>query len=248
MLDSDDVPRIDDDAPLIDAGAPLSASDARHLRFPAGEGTLSALLLAPLDAHVLYVFAHGAGAGMEHAFMEEMAERLAERRVATFRFQFPYKEAGRGRPDRAPVLTAAVRAGVEAAALALPGVPLIAGGKSLGGRMSAYAQAEAALPGVRGLAFTGFPLHPPKRPGTQRAEPLARVGVPMLFLQGTRDDLAELELMRGVCEGLGDVARLHVVEGADHGFHVLKRSGRTDEEVLDELADAVAAFGEEVAG
>ena len=197
---------------------------------------------------MLYVFAHGAGAGMEHAFMTDMAERLAARRVATFRWQFPYMEAGRGRPDRTAILTAAVRAAVEAAALALPGLPLLAGGKSMGGRMSAYAQAEAPLPGVRGLAFTGFPLHPPKRPGTQRAEPLARVDVPMLFLQGTRDDLADLGLMRGVCEELGDVARLHVVDGADHGFHVLKRSGRTDAEVLDELADAVAAFGEEVAG
>ncbi|HUH12672.1 MAG TPA: alpha/beta family hydrolase [Longimicrobiales bacterium] len=225
-----------------------TAADARRLRFPAGDGALSALLLAPLDARVLYVFAHGAGAGMEHAFMAAMAERLAARRVATFRFQFPYLEAGRGRPDRTAILTAAVRAAVEAAALALPDVPLMAGGKSMGGRMSAYAQAEAPLPGVRGLAFTGFPLHPPRRPGTQRAEPLARVRVPMLFLQGTRDELASLPLMREVCQELGERARLHVVEGADHGFHVLKRSGRTDEEVLDELADGVAAFGGEVAG
>lgn len=222
--------------------------DPRPLSFHAGGDPLPGLLLEPADAWCLYVFAHGAGAGMRHAFMESVARRLAVRGVATFRWDFPYMAARRGRPDRAPVLLSAVRAAVAAAAEAAPDLPLLAGGKSMGGRMTSQAQAEAPLAGVRGIAFVGFPLHPPKRPGTERAEHLARVDVPMLFLQGTRDDLASMELVRPVVEGLGERATLHVVEGADHGFHVLKRSGRTDGEVLEELAEVLAGWGRRVVG
>lgn len=221
---------------------------SERLTFLLDNAALSALLVTPADPWALYVLGHGAGAGMEHPFMEGVAARLAERGIATFRYNFPYTEAKRGRPDRTVVLLSAVRAAVAAAAESLPGLPLLAGGKSMGGRMTSQAQAEAPLPGVRGLAFLGFPLHPPKRPATERAKHLARVDVPMLFLQGTRDDLAELELIRGVAAELGSRATLRVVDGADHGFHVLKRSGRTDEEVLDELADGVARWGREVLG
>jgi predicted alpha/beta-hydrolase family hydrolase len=212
---------------------------ARRLHFQAGEETLSALLLAPASPRVLFVYGHGAGAGMEHPFMEASAGALAERGVATFRYNFPYMEGRRGRPDRAPVLRRVVRAAVEAASAALPGVSLVAGGKSMGGRMTSEAQAEAPLPGVLGLIFVGFPLHRPDRPGVERAEHLARVDLPMLFLQGTRDEMADRDLMHGVIQGLGPAATLHPLEGADHGFHVLKRSGRTDAEVLAELADLI---------
>ena len=212
---------------------------ARRLTFAAGEETLSALLLTPPSPQAVYVYGHGAGAGMEHAFMDASAGALAERGVATFRYNFPYMEGRRGRPDRAPVLRRVVRAAVEAASAALPGVPLVAGGKSMGGRMTSEAQAEAPLPGVLGLIFVGFPLHRPDRPGIERAEHLARVSLPMLFLQGTRDQMADPVLMRGVVEDLGSTATLVPVEGADHGFHVLKRSGRTDAEVLAELADRI---------
>ncbi|HEX7090552.1 MAG TPA: alpha/beta family hydrolase [Longimicrobiales bacterium] len=206
-------------------------------------GRVSALLLRPPDAWSLYVLAHGAGASMRHAFMEAIAQRLAARGVATFRYQFPYMEAGSRRPDSPGVLQATVRAAVAAAAGAAPDLPLIAGGKSLGGRMTSGAAAEQPLAGVRGLAFLGFPLHPLKKPAIERAAHLDDVDLPMLFLQGTRDDLADLELMRRVCDRLGRRATLHVVDGADHSFHVLRRSGRTDAEVLDELADAVAEWG-----
>lgn len=213
---------------------------------PAGGDALSALLLAPAEPRALYVFGHGAGAGMEHAFMDAAARALAQQGVASFRYNFPYTESGRGRPDRAPVLLRTVRAAVDAAAAALPDVPLLAGGKSMGGRMTSQAHAEAPLAGVRGLVFVGFPLHAPKRPGTERAAHLASVDVPMLFLQGTRDDLAELELMRSITAGLGERATLHIVAGADHGFHVLKRSGRTDADVIDELAERVARWMGEI--
>jgi uncharacterized protein len=217
------------------------AAPSHRLSFtPEGGEALPALLLAAQAPRALYVFAHGAGAGMEHAFMERVARALADRRVATFRYEFPYMAQRRGRPDRKPVLLRTVRAAVEAAGAALPGVPLLAGGKSMGGRMTSEAQAEAPLAGVRGLVFTGFPLHAPKRPATERAAHLAQVELPMLFLQGTRDDLADLELIREVAGQLGARATLHVVEGANHGFHVLKRSGRADAEVIEELAAAVA--------
>jgi len=201
---------------------------------------VSALLQRPPDARLLYVLAHGAGAGMRHPFLASVARVLSGRGIATLRYQFPYVEAQARRPDPPGVLEATVRSAVAAAASAVPGLPLVAGGKSLGGRMTSNAQAKQPLPGVRGLVFLGFPLHPPKRPGDARAEHLNAVQVPMLFLQGTRDDLSELRLLEPVCHRLGDRATLHVVEGADHSFRVLKRSGRSDEEVVAELGDAVA--------
>jgi uncharacterized protein len=219
----------------------------QRLSFTTATGeSLPAILLAPEVPRALYAFAHGAGAGMEHAFMEAVARALATRGVATFRYEFPYMARRRGRPDRKPVLLQTVRAAVRAAAAALPDVPLIAGGKSMGGRMTSEARAEAPLPDVHGLVFIGFALHPAKRPATERAEHLAGVQLPMLFLQGTRDDLADLELIRHVVTGLGAGATLHVVEGADHGFHVLKRSGRTDAEVIDEIAARIAGWAGEV--
>jgi len=209
---------------------------------------VSALLQRPPEARLLYVLAHGAGAGMRHPFLASMASALAERGIATFRYQFPYVEAQTRRPDPPGVLEATVRSAVAAAASAAPGLPLVAGGKSLGGRMTSNAQAKQPLPGVRGLVFLGFPLHPPKRAGDARAEHLSAVQVPMLFLQGTRDDLAELQLLEPVCRRLGDRATLHVVEGADHSFRVLKRSGRNDADVLEELVDTVATWSGKLIG
>lgn len=205
-------------------------------------GRVSGLLTRPDDARVLYVLAHGAGAGMRHRFMEAIAAALAERGVASLRYQFPYTEAGARRPDPPAVLEATVRAAVAAAGDIAPGLPLIAGGKSMGGRMTSGAAARGPLPGVAGLVFLGFPLHRPKQPSEDRAAHLSQITLPMLFLQGTRDELADLGLITGVCARLGPLATLHVVEGADHGFDVLKRSGRTGEEVLDELADTVVAW------
>jgi predicted alpha/beta-hydrolase family hydrolase len=179
---------------------------------------------------------------MRHAFLEATAHGLAARDIGTLRYQLPYMEAGRSRPDPPAVAVAAVRGAVDAAGRGAPGLPLIAGGKSFGGRMTSTAQADAALPGVRGLVFFGFPLHPPGRPGTSRADHLARVTVPSLFLQGTRDEFADLELLRGVCEGLGPRATLLLVEDADHSFHVRKRSGRTDAAVFADLLDAMTAW------
>jgi hypothetical protein len=217
-----------------------------ELRFPVSDraGGVSALLLRPPDAHRLLVLGHGAGAGMRHAFMEAVAAALAARGIATFRYQFPYAERGDSRPDFQPVLLATVRAAVAAAASAAPGLPLLAGGKSMGGRMTSLAAAAAPLPDVTGLVFFGFPLHPAGDPGTARAEHLPRVTVPMLFLQGTRDKLADLGLLRPVVAGLGARATMRVVDGADHSFAVLKRSGRTHEDVLDELAETTAAWAE----
>lgn len=211
------------------------------LPLPAG-GSVSALLDTPSSPHACYVFAHGAGAGMQHAFMASLAHALNVRGIATLRFQFPFMEAGTRRPDPPAVAQAAVRAAVDEAARRLPGVPLLAGGKSFGGRMSSRAQAAQALPHVAGLVFVGFPLHPAGKPSTSRAEHLADVRLPMLFLQGTRDALAEMDLVRAVVPALGERATLHVVEDADHAFHVPARSGRTDAEVIEALADAIAAW------
>lgn len=205
-------------------------------------GRVSALLLRPASARTLLVLGHGAGAGMTHPFMAGIAEALADRGVATLRYQFPYLERGTRRPDPPALLQATVRAAVRLGGELAAGLPLLAGGKSLGGRMTSTAAARAPLDGVRGLVFFGFPLHPAKQPGTARAEHLARVSVPMLFLQGTRDELADPGLIRSVCSGLGPAATLHVVEGADHGFAVLKRSGRTGEEVMAELAGTVTQW------
>jgi predicted alpha/beta-hydrolase family hydrolase len=213
------------------------------LTIPLAAGAItSGLLEAPADAEACYVFAHGAGAGMHHTFMAAIASGLAERRIATLRFQFPYMEQGSKRPDSPKVAQAAVRAAVQKAAKRLPNVPLFAGGKSYGGRMTSQAQAAEPLANVRGIVFVGFPLHPAGKPSTERAEHLAGVQVPMLFLQGTRDTLADLELIRGVTGKLGRRATLHIVEGGDHSFHVLARSGRTDEQVREELLDAMAEW------
>ncbi|HVH68209.1 MAG TPA: alpha/beta family hydrolase [Gemmatimonadales bacterium] len=210
-------------------------------------GEVSGLLLRPPDARVLYVLAHGAGAGMRHPFLEAVAQRLAERGIATLRYQFPYMERRARRPDSPAVAAAAVRAAVLEAARVAPDVPLVAGGKSFGGRMTSTAQAEAPLPGVRGLVFLGFPLHPPGRPGDSRAEHLAQVQIPMLFLQGDRDDFADLKLLRPVIERLGKRATLHLVEGGDHSFKLSKRTGGTDPGVLDEIATTIAEWTDKLA-
>jgi uncharacterized protein len=209
-----------------------------------GKGEVSALLLRPAKARWLLVLAHGAGAGMSHPFMAKLAEELAGVGVATMRYQFPYMEERRRVPDAPAVLTATVRAAVRTATKAAPGLPLLAGGKSMGGRMTSQAAAESPLDGVRGLVFFGFPLHPPGRPGTKRADHLAKVTVPMLFLQGTRDTFAELKLLRPACAKLGSRATLHIIETADHSFHVLKNSGKTDDEVLRELAETTVSWAD----
>src|SRR6266446_8639623 len=222
-------------------------AEVEQLRFGVeGGGEVSALLCRPANARWLLVLAHGAGAGMSHAFMEKLAGELTGVGVATFRYQFPYMEERRRVPDAPTVLTATVVAAVRVAAEAAPGLPLLAGGKSMGGRMTSQAAAQHPLDGVRGLVFFGFPLHPPNRPGTKRADHLAKVTAPMLFLQGTRDTLADLKLLRPICAKLGTRATLHVIETADHSFHMLKRSGRSDPEVLRELAAKVASWAEEI--
>jgi uncharacterized protein len=203
---------------------------------------VSALWLQPPRPVATYVFAHGAGAGMSHSFMEALSQALLGEQVATLRYQFPYMERGSRRPDTPAVAQAAVRAAVGAARERLPGTPLFAGGKSFGGRMTSQAQAAGPLPGVRGLVFVGFPLHPAGKPGTERAAHLADVALPMLFLQGTRDELAELALLQGVVRKLGNKATLHLEDDADHAFHVQARSGRTDEQVVQSLAAALAAW------
>lgn len=205
-------------------------------------GPISALLVEPAHARACLVFAHGAGAGMAHPFMEQAATGLAQRRIATLRYQFPYMEKGSRRPDPPAIAHAAVRAAVMEAARRCPGVPLIAGGKSFGGRMTSQAQAKAPLEGVRGLAFFGFPLHPAGKPSIDRADHLGDVHLPMLFLQGSNDKLAEGDLLKGVVERLKPLATLHLVEAADHSFHVPARSGRNDREVMAEILDALAAW------
>jgi hypothetical protein len=207
-----------------------------------GDGKVSGLLLAPARPHAAYLLAHGAGAGMAHPFMEAAAQGLGERGIATLRYQFPYMERGSRRVDPPKVAQAAVRAAVAEAARRLPGVALYAGGKSFGGRMTSQAQAEAPLEGVRGLAFFGFPLHAAGKPADERGAHLADVKVPMLFLQGSRDDLASLELLRPLVKKLGARATLAVFEGADHSFHVPAKSGRTDAQVLSEALDALVAW------
>jgi uncharacterized protein len=202
-------------------------------------GDVSALLVRPSEAWLLFVLAHGAGAGMRHPFLEAFAQRGAEQGIATLRYQFPYMERHAQRPDPPLVAEATVRAAVEEASRVAPNLPLVAGGKSFGGRMTSSAQANAPLPGVAGLVFLGFPLHPPGRPGIARAVHLDQVAVPMLFLQGTRDDFADRELLGQVIERLGKHATLHLIEGGDHSFKVQKRSGRTEADVLGELVGAL---------
>jgi hypothetical protein len=214
--------------------------DALEIDVP-GSGRVAALWLRPGGATAAYVCAHGAGAGMTHPFLAAVAADLAARGVATLRYQFPYMQARKKRVDSPAVAQAAVRAAVAAAVARAEGLPIVAGGKSFGGRMTS--QAEAASPlGVRGLAFLGFPLHPPDKPGVDRAEHLAAVRVPMLFLQGTKDELAELSLLRRTVASLGDRATLSLFEHADHSFHVLKSSGTSDAAVRAALVDALAAW------
>jgi predicted alpha/beta-hydrolase family hydrolase len=203
-------------------------------------GAVSALLLRPDAARACFVFAHGAGAGMTHSFMA-FAAGLCRHSIASLRFQFPYMEKGSKRPDPPAIAQAAVRAAVAEARRHCPDLPLIAGGKSFGGRMTSQAQAAAPLEGVRGLAFLGFPLHPSGKRSSDRAAHLAKVHIPMLFLQGTRDSLAETDLIESVVKGLSS-ATLHLVDGADHSFHVLARSGRKDSEVLGEILDVFASW------
>ena len=203
---------------------------------------VSALLQVPSDARACYVLAHGAGAGMTHPFMQAVADGLAERGIATLRYQFPYMERGSRRPDAPPLAHATVRAAVAEAARRVPELPLIAGGKSFGGRMTSQAQASAALPGVRALAFLGFPLHPPKQPSVTRAAHLQRIDVPMLFLQGTRDELADLALLQAQIQKLAGRAELALFADADHSFHVPKRSGRNDADVLTGVSGTLATW------
>ena len=204
--------------------------------------SVSALLCAPDDAWAGYVFAHGAGAGMTHPFMAAFGRGLAERGVASLRYQFPYMEQGSRRPDAPALAHATVRAAVAEAADRLPGLPLFAGGKSFGGRMTSQAQALLPLPGIRGLVFVGFPLHPAGKPSVERAAHLFEVSAPMLFLQGTRDELASLELLQPLVQRLGDRAALALFDDADHAFHVRARSGSTDAQTLQTMLDATAGW------
>src|ERR1041385_3846188 len=201
---------------------------------------VSGLLQVPSEARACYVLAHGAGAGMAHPFMAAVANGLAERRIATLRYQFPYMEQGSRRPDTPKLAQATVRAAVAEASRQLPGLALFAGGKSFGGRMTSQAQAASPCPGVRGLVFLGFPLHPPGRPSSERAKHLFDVNVPMLFLQGTCDEFAELPLLEPLCQQLGTRATLKLFQDADHSFHVPARTGRKDSEVRADMLDALA--------
>jgi predicted alpha/beta-hydrolase family hydrolase len=203
---------------------------------------VSGLLQVPDEACVCYVLAHGAGAGMSHPFMATIADGLAERGIATLRYQFPYMEQGRRRPDAPKLAQATVRAVVAQASRLLPELALVAGGKSFGGRMTSQAQAESPLPGVRGLAFLGFPLHAPKQPSEERGKHLFEVKIPMLFVQGTRDSLADVHLIEKLTQNLGSVATLRLLSDADHSFHVPARSGRNDAEVRAEVLDALAEW------
>jgi predicted alpha/beta-hydrolase family hydrolase len=221
----------------------MNVVGAQPLRLNVGSGgEVSALLLRPPSARACYIFAHGAGAGMNHEFMETVATGLCDRGIATLRYQFPYMEKASKRPDAPAIAHAAVRAAVEEAARCCSGLPLIAGGKSFGGRMTSQAQAIAPLPGVHGLAFLGFPLHPAGKPSVVRAKHLSEVHIPMLFVQGTRDKLAEPQLLEPVVKRLGASASLHLVQEADHSFHVPARSGRNDRAAMSEILDTVSAW------
>ncbi len=219
----------------------------KQLRFevPSG-GEVSALLNLPAGARWILALAHGAGAGMRHPFLESLATQLANVGVATLRYQFPYMEARRRAPDRPAILTATVAAAARTASESAPGLPLLAGGKSMGGRMTSQAAAEGLLEGVKGLVFFGFPLHPPNQPCTKRADHLSQVIQPMLFLQGTRDAFADLKLLQPIITKLGSRAALHLFEDADHSFHVPKKSGKTDSEILARLAEVTASWSEKV--
>lgn len=222
----------------------MSVLKSKPLTFQATKttGNVSALLIKPRNASCLLLFAHGAGANMHHHFMEDMSQQLASLGIATLRYQFPYTERQSRRPDPKPILLATVRSAVAFVNEVSGELPVFAGGKSMGGRMTSLAAAEEPLPGVRGIVFFGFPLHPAGEPSAERAEHLSRVKVPMLFLQGTRDALTDLTLLKPICKKLSKRATLHIVDDADHSFHVPKRSGKTDSEVLTDLAQKVAVW------
>jgi uncharacterized protein len=226
----------------------MSQLPLRTLHFSAGDraGEVSALLARPQNAGALLILAHGAGAGMRHPFMEHISQKLETRGVATLRYQFPYMEKKTRRPDSEATLTASVRAAVAAAQEHAKGLPIFAGGKSMGGRMSSLAAAREPLEGVRGLIFFGFPLHAAGKPSQARGQHLAEVSVPMLFLQGSRDALADLKLLRPLCQSLGKRAELYVIEGGDHSFHVSKSVGRSDDEILDGVAEKIRSWTEQL--
>jgi predicted alpha/beta-hydrolase family hydrolase len=215
-----------------------------EINFTAGEkvGQVSGLLILPKNAEALFVLAHGAGAGMRHRFMEEVAQKLADHAVGTLRYQFPYMEAGVKRPDSEAVLTATVRAAVTTAKKQADGVSLLAGGKSMGGRMTSLAAAKAPLEDVRGLIYLGFPLHAAGKPSAERGHHLFDTALPMLFLQGSRDALADLKLLKPLCARLGKRVELFVIDGGDHSFHLLKSSGRSDGEALDEAVRTTVSW------
>jgi hypothetical protein len=214
--------------------------EAQRIAIPIGDESVSGLLLRPPESKALYLFAHGAGVGMAHPSMEANAKGLAKLGIATLRYQFPYMEKGSRRPDAPRIAHSAVRAAAAMAARIAGDLPLFAGGRSYGGRMTSQAQALAPIPGVRGLIFLGFPLHPAGAPSIERADHLDDVQVPMLFVSGDRDALAEMNLLRPMVTGLGDRASLHVVKDADHGLRVPAKSGRTSDDALKEGLDAVA--------
>jgi len=219
----------------------VSSSITKPIKITVSDAVrVSGLIQNPPHARACYVLAHGAGAGMNHPFMAAVAQELAKRQIATLRYQFPHMERRAKRPDPPPIAQATVRAAAAAALNLLPKLPLIAGGKSFGGRMTSQAQANASLAGVRGLAFLGFPLHPAGRPSQDRAKHLFDIQIPMLFLQGARDTLASLDELRPVCMRIGKLATLKVFAGADHSFHVPARSGRSDTQVLGEVMDALS--------
>jgi len=221
----------------------VTVSDTKPITIAVDDAIhVSGLLQAPQNARACYVLAHGAGAGMNHAFMTAVAAELAERGIATLRYQFPYMEKGSKRPDPPKLAHATVRAAVAEAARRVPKLPLIAGGKSFGGRMTSQAQAAAALPSVRGLAFLGFPLHPAGRPSRERGDHLFDVEIPMLFLQGSRDQLAMLDQIEPVCKALGARATLEIFPDADHSFHVPAKTGRKDKDVRADVLDRLAAW------
>ncbi len=222
--------------------------DERLVIHVGAQQSVSALLERPRRARAVFVLAHGAGAGMQHPSLQAIADGLAERGIATLRYQFPYMERGSRRPDPPALCHAAVRAAVAEAARLAPDLPLIAGGRSFGGRMTSQAQALNPLPQVRGLAFLAFPLHPAGKPDTERAAHLRRIRIPMLFVQGTRDPLARLDLLERVVRGLGPLGALHLLQDADHSFHVPARSGGTDSLVLRNALDALCDWLERLDG
>ena len=222
----------------------MGTSAGKEVQFGVNEraGAVSGLLLKPDNAQALLVLAHGAGAGMRHHFLEHVAVKLAAAGVATLRYQFPYMEKRVKRPDPEAVLLETVRAGIVAAKKLAGGLPLFAGGKSMGGRMTSLAAARQPLAEVRGLVFFGFPLHAAGKPGADRGSHLSAIDAPMLFVQGSRDALAELRLLKPLCAKLGTRAELYVIEGGDHSFHMLKTAGRSDDDVLDDAVEKAAQW------